>query len=289
MVYEFGGELTGLSRTACSSAKQPQVMMVPFPATCRFLTEGEPAMQIVRLFAVPLAVLACLAAVARGEEKLNVPPEGFTALFNGQDLTGWKGIPLKQSPRDPSRLTPMSMPERRSASPEELAKAQKLGDEAMRAHWSAQDGILVFDGKGHNLCTAKDYGDFEFYCDWKIHERGDSGIYLRGTPQVQIWDPFTNPNKQNGEEKGSGSLWNNQKNPRFPDVLADNPIGEWNTFHIKMVGEKVTIHLNGKKVVDNVTLENYWERDKPIYETGPIELQNHGNTLYFRNIYIKEL
>ena len=71
--------------------------------------------------------------------------------------------------------------------------------------------------------------------------------------------------------------------------MADNPIGEWNTFYIKMVGERVTIKLNGQLVVDNVVLENYWERDKPIYSTGAIELQNHGNTLYFRNIYVKEL
>jgi hypothetical protein len=56
-----------------------------------------------------------------------------------------------------------------------------------------------------------------------------------------------------------------------------------------MVGEKVSVWLNGKLVTDNVTLENYWERDKPIYETGQIELQNHGNTLYFRNVFIKEL
>ena len=222
---------------------------------------------------IPLSTASFLAAE---EGKLNMPPEGFTALFNGQDLTGWKG--LVGNPKSRAEM-----------SPEELAKAQEVADQKMRDHWKAEDGILVFDGKGDSICTAKDYADFEFYCDWKIHEDGDSGIYLRGTPQVQIWDPFNNPNKDTGEEKGSGSLWNNAKNPKFPDVLADNPIGEWNTFHIKMVGEKVTIHLNGKRVVNDVTLENYWERDKPVYSTGPIELQNHGNKLYFRNIYIKEL
>ena len=120
------------------------------------------------------------------------------------------------------------------------------------------------------------------YVDWKIKENGDSGIYLRGSPQVQIWDP-------NHWKIGSGGLYNNKKNPSKPSKIADNPIGEWNTFKIKMVGEKVWIWLNGELVVDNVTLENYWERDKPIYPTGQIELQNHGNTLYFRNIYIKEL
>jgi hypothetical protein len=66
-------------------------------------------------------------------------------------------------------------------------------------------------------------------------------------------------------------------------------VGEWNTFYIKMVGERVTVKLNDQLVVDNVVLENYWERDKPIYPTGQIELQNHGNTLYFKNVYLREL
>jgi hypothetical protein len=153
----------------------------------------------------------------------------------------------------------------------------------MRAHWKVQDGALVFDGKGRSLCTAKDYGDFEMYVDWKILPKGDSGIYVRGTPQIQIWDP--------GHEKGvgSGGLFNNQKNPSKPTETADKPIGEWNTFWIKMVGDKVWVKLNGKLVVDGVPLENYWDRKAPLPATGQIELQNHGNTLWFKNIYIKEL
>lgn len=214
------------------------------------------------------------AAPARSEDKLNTPPEGFTALFNGKDLAGWKGLAGKGgSPVERAKLTP-----------DQLKEEQAKADERMRAHWKVEDGVIVFDGKGDSLCTAKDYADFEMYVDWKILPKGDSGIYVRGTPQIQIWDPAIN-------NVGSGGLFNNQKkeNPSKPLVLADNPIGEWNTFYIKMVGDKVTVKLNGKLVVDNTVLENYWERDKPCYPTGQIELQNHGNTLYFRNIYIKEL
>ena len=196
----------------------------------------------------------------------NTPPDGFTALFNGKDLTGWKGLVA-------------SPPARAKMTPEQLANAQKKADEQMRAHWKVEDGVIVFDGKGSSLCTAKDYGNFELYVDWKILPKGDSGIYLRGTPQVQIWE---NP-------VGSGGLYNNQKNPSKPSKVADKPVGEWNSFRIKMVGEKVSVWLNGELVVDNVTMENYWERDKPIYPTGQIELQNHGNTLYFKNIYLREL
>jgi len=196
-------------------------------------------------------------------------PTGFTPLFNGKDLTGWKG--LVANPIARAKMTP-----------EQLAEAQAKADESMSAHWKVEDGGLVFDGKGKSLCTAKDYKDFEMLVDWKILPAGDSGIYLRGSPQVQIWDSTKHP-------EGSGGLWNNKVNPSKPLVCADNPIGEWNTFRIKMVGEKVTVHLNDTLVVDNVTLENYWDRNQPIFPTGQIELQNHGNTLWFRNIYIREL
>ena len=199
----------------------------------------------------------------------NTPPDGFTALFNGKDLSGWKG--LVGDPKSRAAMTA-----------DELAEAQKEADDQMRAHWRVIDGVLVFDGKGNSLCTAKDYGDFELLVDWKIKPHGDSGIYLRGSPQVQIWDPNDRP-------EGSGGLFNNQEHPSKPLKCADKPIGEWNTFRIKMVGEKVTVWLNGELVVDNVVLENYWERDKPIYPTGQIELQNHGNTLYFKNVYVREI
>lgn len=194
------------------------------------------------------------------------PHDGARPIFNGHNLDGWKG--LVGNPVSRSKMTP-----------EELAEAQAKADERMREHWSVVDGILVFDGGGDSLVTARDYENFELWVDWKIKPRGDSGIYLRGSPQVQIWD----------DKIGSGGLYNNQRNLSKPLVAADNPVGEWNSFHIVMHGERVTVWLNGQLVVDDVPLENYWDRSIPIYPSGPIELQNHGNTLYFRNIYIREL
>jgi hypothetical protein len=203
----------------------------------------------------------------------NTPPPGFVALFNGKDLTGWKGLMNR----------PLDNPIKRAAlNDEDRAVAQHEADEFMRKHWKVEDGALVFDGKGHSLCTVKDYGDFELLVDWKIPPKGDSGIYLRGSPQVQIWDPDL-------RKIGSGGLYNNKKNPSNPTTTADKPVGQWNTFRIKMVGDKVTVHLNDVLVVDNVTMENYWDYDKPIFPTGQIELQDHGNTLWFKNIYIREL
>jgi hypothetical protein len=209
----------------------------------------------------------------------NEPPPGFVALFNGKDLTGWKGL-LKEPLDNPAK--------RAQATAQQLAEAQKEADDLMRATWRVEDGQLIFNGKGRSLCTAKDYADFEMYVDWKIQTGGDSGIYLRGTPQVQIWDPFVVPHHA-GSEFGSGGLFNNEKHPARPLVKADKPIGEWNSFYIKMVGNKVTVRLNDQLVVDNVVMENYWERSKPIYPSGQIELQNHGSTLWFKNVYLREI
>src|SRR5437016_1072577 len=101
----------------------------------------------------------------------NTPPEGFTALFNGKDLTGWQGL--------------VELP-KRDKDPEKYAAQIKAANEKYLPHWSVKDGIIVYDGKGQSLQTVKDYGDFELLVDWKIPPKGDSGIYLRGNPQVQI-------------------------------------------------------------------------------------------------------
>ncbi len=219
-----------------------------------------------------LALTASVLMAGPATRPDNTAPEGFTQLFDGKDLDGWKG--LVESP-----------PKRAAMTSDELAKAQRKADESMRQHWRVVDGILAFDGHGENLCTVHDYRDFEMYVDWKIPPGGDSGIYLRGSPQVQIWDPANKP----AGGTGSGGLYNNWKHPSKPRAFADHPVGQWNTFHIKMIGDQVTVWLNGKLVVDNVTMENYWERDKPIYPVGQIELQNHSSPLWFRNIYIREL
>lgn len=198
---------------------------------------------------------------------------GFVSLFNGKDLTGWKA--LVGNPITRAKMTPA-----------ELDAAQKEADEKTKGDWIVKDGLLVFTGHGDNLATVKQYGDFEMLVDWKITPQGDAGIYLRGTPQVQIWDTSR---RDVGAEVGSGGLYNNQKNPSKPIILADNKIGDWNNFHIIMKGEKVTVYLNGVLVTDNVTLENYWDKNLPIFPKEQIELQAHGTYVAYRNIYLKDL
>jgi hypothetical protein len=209
----------------------------------------------------------------------NSPPPGFIALYNGRDLSGWRGLiaPPYDNPLKRARLAP-----------EERAVAQAKADERMRAHWRSEAGMLVYDGQGDSLCTRRDdYANFELLVDWKIPEKGDSGIYLRGCPQVQIWDPDRSP--YNPKRVGSGGLYNNKKNPSDPLKRADEPVGEWNRFRILMAGGKVHVFLNGELVVNNLTLENYWDYNQPIPSMGQVELQNHGDQLFFKNIYLREI
>ncbi|MRR21229.1 DUF1080 domain-containing protein, partial [bacterium] len=213
---------------------------------------------------------AALEAVAA----LNLPEEEvFEPMFNGKDLSGWQG--LVGNP-----LTRATM------KPKELAARQKEADKKMLENWSVRDGMIWFTGKGDNLCSVKEYGDFEMYVDWRITKAGDSGIYLRGSPQVQIWDTARS---DAGAQVGSGGLYNNQQNPSAPLKVADNPVGEWNTFRILMKGDRVWVWLNGEPVVDNVIMENYWDRSIPIFKKGSIELQAHGTDLAFRDIYVREI
>ncbi len=199
--------------------------------------------------------------------------EGFKPMFNGKDLSGWQGLV-----EDPVARAKMK--------PAELAKKQIEADKKVADNWSVKDGCIWFNGSGDNLCSVKEYGDFEMLVDWKISKGGDSGIYLRGSPQVQIWDTSR---AEVGAQVGSGGLYNNQINKSKPLKVADNPVGDWNTFRIEMIGEKVSVWLNGDLVVDNTILENYWDRKIPIFPKGAIELQAHGTDLAFRDIFVREI
>lgn len=209
----------------------------------------------------------------------NVPPEGFTALFNGKDLSGWFG----HGTEDPRKLWAMSE--------DELAAHQKKTLEDVNKHWSVKDGELVNDGNGLYLTTMKNYGDFELLVDYKTVARADSGIYLRGVPQVQIWDPTEEEKFKLGADKGSGGLWNNSPGAAGKDPLhrMDKAFGEWNSFRIVMIGEHVSVWLNGKKVVDHARMENYFDRKIPIFKEGPIQLQTHGGEIIWRNVFIREI
>jgi hypothetical protein len=249
---------------------------------------------MVLLTAVIFAVAICSQAVSMQTEKDNVPPPGFRALFNGRDFTGWK------------------VPE---------------GD---NGHWKIIDGVIDYDAQSEakgdkSLWHTEDFKDFVLRVDWRIKETpytnpnvkyilpdgthardikgkemnlalpdSDSGVYLRGAGknQVNIWCwPI-----------GSGEFYGYRTDKSMPPEVregvtprhqADKPVGQWNRFEITMRGDRVTVVLNGIKVIDNAQLPG-------IAANGPIALQHHGgkrngkwnsppSLLQFKNIYIKEL
>jgi hypothetical protein len=200
------------------------------------------------------------------------------AIFNGKDLTGWHG----DNPHSRGK----------AKTPEEIKKAIDDQQAEFLAHWKVVDGALVNDGHGPYATSDKEYGDIELTVDYKTVPLADSGIYLRGTPQVQIWD-YTDPKKFNiGGDKGSGGLWNN-KSPlgKDPLVLADKKLGEWNAFKIRQIGARTWVWLNDKLVVDGAIMENFWdpERKKPLPARGPIHLQTHGGEISWKNITVREI
>ncbi len=232
-----------------------------------------------RIHPLTLWLLAGLLGGAASARALNQPPPGFTALFNGQDLAGWRGGDTFDHRKY------LAMP------PDQRAAQDADWTVDMRKHWRVENGELVNDGNGKYATTEKDYGDFELLVEYRTVPLADSGVYLRGCPQVQIWDYTEKDKFPLGADKGSGGLWNNSPGApgKDPLVLADKPFGQWNSFRILMVGARVSVWLNGKLVVNFANLENYYDRKTPIPPKGPIELQTHGGEIRWRNIFIREI
>ena len=229
-----------------------------------------------------LAAFVVAAFSFAGPVRAVEPPKGFTALFNGTDLAGWHGMPHF----DPYKLAAMPEADRKTQIEKWTADAKK--------HWTVEKGELVNDGFGAYLTTDQEFGDIELLIEYKTVAFADSGIYLRATPQVQIWDTTKEGKKWDlGADKGSGGLWNNSKGSpgQLPLVLADRPFGQWNTMRITQVGERVTVIFNDKLVVDHARLENFWKKKPyvPLLKKAPIQLQTHGGEIRWRNVFIREI
>ena len=198
-----------------------------------------------------MALVLGLAAAAFAAD--NTPPEGFTALLNGKDLTGWG------------------------------AGVGKPASEKQIAEWKIEEGIIKYTGKDGDLWTTKSYKDFVLMVEWRMAATADSGIYVRGSSKCQanIWV----------NDLGSGEVYGYRTDKSMPEEIqkaatpskkADKPLGEWNAFVITVKGDRMTVELNGEKVIDNLQMLK-------CPADGPIALQNHGQPLDFKNIYIKEL
>lgn len=229
------------------------------------------------------ALPICIALVCIGIELLPAaqpkPPEGFRVLFNGQDLSGWYGW----NPHSSAKLTGE-------------AKANNLKQQRAEfsKHWTVENGELVNNGTGPYATTEEEFGDIELLIEYQTVAKADSGIYLRGTPQVQIWDvnqkfDLKNPNRK--PHQGSGGLFNNapQTLGRDPIMVADKPFGQWNTLRIRQIGARTWVTLNNRLVVEGAVMENYWDRQQPLPAKGPIMLQTHGGEIRWRNIFVREI
>jgi len=209
----------------------------------------------------------------------NTPPPGFVALWNGTNLDGWWGAETE----DPRKY--LALP------PEDFKKKHDTSLNDIRQHWSVQNGELVNDGKGLYLTTESNYHDFELFLEYKTVPLADSGIYLRGCPQVQIWDYTEKAKFPLGSDKGSGGLWNNSPGApgKDPLVKADKPFGQWNKVHVAMVGSRVWVWLNDQLTVNGAVMENYYNRKLPVPAAGPIQLQTHGGEIRWRNVFIRDI
>jgi len=178
---------------------------------------------------------------------------GFRPLFNGKDTSGWKL-------RNPN------------------------GNNS----WNVKDGILVNTVNkgehGTDLVTEQKFWNFTTRYEYRIPPGANSGFYLRGRHELQIVDDF----KRGMPTKiGNGSIYNF----KAPDDFASKPAGEWNTVEATIIGNKISVTMNGKKIHDNVECDKATgsEIDNKIDEPGPIFLQGDHGSVEFRKIEIKEL
>jgi hypothetical protein len=253
------------------------------PAACR-LRLGSPLLAAALLTSVGLPLTP--AADPAADPAAPQPPRGFTALFNGRDLAGWHGWDIHAKGASPADLEKLP--------PQEQAQRFAAWTEQARKHWRVENGELINDGRGPYLATERAFGDIELLVEYKTVPGADSGIYLRNTPQVQIWDPNQKYDPKNPHRKphlGSGGLFNNSPGApgRDPLVRADKPFGQWNRFRILQIGERTTVYLNDQLVVDHARMENYWNRQAPLPRTGKILLQTHGGEIRWRNLFVREI
>lgn len=210
---------------------------------------------------------------------------GFRPLFNGHDLQGWYGNNPHQIAKAKAKAKDAT---------DKASDAIDAQQDEFRAHWTADHGELVNDGRGPYATTRAEFGDIELRIDYQTVAKADSGIYLRGTPQIQIWDYTQEGGKwDRNADKGSGGLFNNTRGApgQLPLVLADKPFGQWNAFRILQLGSRTTVYLNDQLVVDKAIMENYWDntRQSPLPARGPIHLQTHGGEIRWRNILVRDI
>jgi hypothetical protein len=205
------------------------------------------------------------------------PEEAEKIGFHGKDLTGWYG------------LNPHSVVKLEGEKKEAALKKMR---EEFATFWKVENGELVNDGHGPYATTEEEFGDIEFRIEYKTVAGADSGIYLRGVPQVQIWDKnqvFDPAKPTRRPHLGSGGLFNNTPDTpgRDPLVVADKPFGEWNSFRIVMDWPCLRVWTNGE-VVQDLDVETIPELAARLRK-GYLGFESLSYPIRFRNLRVAEL
>ena len=146
--------------------------------------------------------------------------------------------------------------------------------------WTVVDGVMTNEAKANNLVTRHRFRDFKIHCEYKIEEKSNSGIYLRGRYELQVLDDAGKP----PDIHGHMALYSRVK----PAINAGLPAGQWQTMEATIVGNRLTVVLNGKKVHDNIVIEGITggALDSNEGEPGPIMIQGDHGKVSFRKVVV---
>lgn len=147
-------------------------------------------------------------------------------------------------------------------------------------NWSIVDGFMVNEPPANNLVSKEKFTDFKLEAEYRLLATSNSGIYLRGRYEMQVFDDAGQPPALTGHMSIYGR--------KAPDVNASLPPGEWQKVEIILVGNRVTITLNGKRVQDNAAIEGITggALDNNELTPGPIMIQGDHKLVAFRKLVV---
>ena len=152
--------------------------------------------------------------------------------------------------------------------------------------WRAEDGVLANPRRSVNIYTEKTFKNFKLHIDFKVNNKGNSGAYMRGRKEVQVLDSFGKADDQL-KHWDCGGIYSRHA----PSTNACKAPGEWQTFDVTIVGDEITVVLNGKTVIDKKEVKGATggQLDNNFGQPGPLMLQGDHAPVWFRNIWIKPL
>ncbi|HYE75086.1 MAG TPA: DUF1080 domain-containing protein, partial [Blastocatellia bacterium] len=146
--------------------------------------------------------------------------------------------------------------------------------------WKIEGDTMTNVPHANNLVSKKQFKDFRIQCEYKLEKGSNSGIYLRGRYELQVLDDYGKEPKSHGHM----ALYSRVA----PKVNASKPVGEWQTMEATIVGNRVTVTLNGQTVHDNILIEGITggALDSNEGAPGPIMIQGDHEKVHFRKVIV---